>query len=225
MDSSNAAGVDWSTLTGYDSMVDTNTDGDLLDKEVFLQMLVTQLQNQDPLSPMENQEFTAQLASLTQVEQLRYANSNLETLQLYQSSINNAQSVSMIGKNVKAMGDSIELGDGDANLSFHLDSDASKVEISIFGPEGNLVQTIEKTSIDEGLNHVSWDGKDINGSPAQEDTYSFSVTAEDSEGGHVEAVTLISGVVKGVLFENGVPMLDIDGQKVSIGDIYEVNNE
>ena len=225
MDSSNATGVDWSTLTGYDDTVDTNKGGDLLDKEVFLEMLITQLQNQDPLSPMENQEFTDQLASLTQVEQLRYANTNLETLQLYQSSINNAQSVSMIGKHVKAMGDSFEVGDDEANLSFHLDRDASKVEVSIFGPEGNLVQTIEKTSMDEGLNKVSWNGKDINGSPAQEGEYTFTVTAEDSEGGNVEAVTLITGIVQSVLFENGVPMLDIDGQKVSIGDIYEVNNE
>lgn len=196
---------------------------DFSDKEVFMEMLLAQLQNQDPLSPMESQDFTAQLAQLSTVEQLRDVNSNLETLQLYESSINNAQSVSMIGKNVKAKGDQIQLEDGKAKLSYHLDGDPATTKITIFGPDGDLVRTAELSKQDAGLNTYSWNGLDNNGSPCAAGNYSFNVTAAEEDGTLVSATTLIQGEVVGVSFDSGVPKLSVDGQKVTIGDIYEVS--
>ncbi len=227
MDSSGAGavgGIDWSSLTGYTEEAGEAEGTDILDKEVFMQMLITQLENQDPLSPMENQEFTAQLAQLTQVEELRSANANLETLQLYQSSINNAQSVSLIGKHVKALGDQFDFDGDNVNLSFHADGSGT-AHITIFGPEGDVVKTLDKSVSKEGLNKLSWDGLDQNSSPSGNGNYSFTVKMEDDTGSPVNAYTLITGVVKGVVFENGVPNLDVEGQKVTIGDIYEVNTE
>ena len=74
----------------------------VMDKDDFLNLLITQLQNQDPLNPTDSTEFTAQLAQFSSLEQLNNVNQNLQTLQLYQASINNAQTVSFIGKEVTA---------------------------------------------------------------------------------------------------------------------------
>ncbi len=218
--------TDWAGLTGYTPEAEQAGQKDLLDKDVFMEMLIVQLQNQDPLSPMENQEFTAQLASLTQVEQLRDANANLEALQLYQSSINNAQSVSLIGKSIKAAGDNITLVEsGDAKLSFTLGGAASNVKVNIFDSEGNVVRTIEKENMDSGLNSIDWNGTDNNGNRLDIGDYTFTVSATDDQGASINAVTLIAGIVQGVRFDSGVPMLNVDGTEVSIGDIYEVKSE
>jgi flagellar basal-body rod modification protein FlgD len=224
LSTSEVGGVDWASLTGYTESADQTEEKDLLDKEVFMEMLITQLENQDPLSPMENQEFTAQLAQLTQVEQLRTANTNLETLQLYQSSINNAQSVSLIGKQVKALGDQFGFDGESVKLSFHAEGSGT-AHITIYGPDGDVVRTLDKSGIEAGVNSFSWDGFDANNSPCDDGDYSFTVKIEDDSGGSVNAYTLIAGEVKGVVFENGIPYLDVEGQKVTIGDIYEVNTK
>ncbi|MBW1702547.1 MAG: flagellar hook assembly protein FlgD, partial [Deltaproteobacteria bacterium] len=87
-----------------------STPGDsTLGKDAFLNLLVTQLRHQDPLSPMESTQFTAQLAQFSSLEQLSSVNENLGILRIYQASINNSQAVGFIGKTVKASGDSVYL--------------------------------------------------------------------------------------------------------------------
>ena len=216
--------VDWNTITGYTGE-ETEESSDLLDKEVFMELLITQLQNQDPLSPMENEDFTAQLAQLTQVEELRAANTNLETLQLYQASINNAQSVSMIGKSVKALGNVVQYEGSDVDLTFTLPETAATVRVTVYGADGDAVRSYTMTDMEAGLNRVKWNGRDTNGNEMTEGEYTFSVSATDEDGESIEVQALIEGIVKGVSFESGAPLLEVNGQKVAIGDIYEVSKE
>ena len=75
-----------------------------LDRDAFLNLLITQLQNQDPLDPTDSVEFTAQLAQFSSLEQLGNVNDNLKLLQDFQASINNSQAVSLIGKEITASG-------------------------------------------------------------------------------------------------------------------------
>lgn len=218
--------MSYDQLTGYVETAETKQT-DLLDKDVFLNLLVTQMQYQDPMDPMDNQQFLDQLASLTTVEELRNSNENLQTLQLYQASINNAQSVSMIGKEVKATGDKVTLAEAgaDADLSFLLSGEATTADITIYDSSGTVVRTITKTDLDEtDLNTHRWDGLDKNGSPVAAGDYTFEVSAQDIDGAKVDATTMITGVVTGVSFGSGGPELLINGQKVMIGDVYEVSS-
>jgi flagellar basal-body rod modification protein FlgD len=220
-----SAMVNFQQLTGYVPETSTKAaQNDLLSQDVFMNLLVTQLKNQDPLNPMENQEFVQQLASLSTVEQLKTANENLTSLGLYQSSINNAQSVSMIGKEVKAKGSSVWLdSSSNAKIYYKLDDNAAAVEISIFDARGNVVKTINQSGVAAGDHDVTWDGCDSNGSPLPSGSYKFEVTAKDSAGESVSVLTLLSGRVEGVSFGTGGPELLVNGQKIAIGDIYEVN--
>ncbi len=220
---STSAILSYDQLTGYTGAEETKKN-DMLDKEVFLNLLMTQMKQQDPLDPMDNQQFLDQLASLATVEELRTSNDNLATLQLYQSSINNAQSVSMIGKEVRATGDVVGLDhDGDdAKLHFLLSGEAKSAEITIYNAKGTVVRTITASDLDEGMNKVGWNGLDRNGSPMPAGDYTFEVKATGADGSSVSATTLISGRVDGVSFGSGGPELLIDGQKVMIGDVYEV---
>ena len=96
-----------STATQSSSETYVPPDKTTLGKDDFLKLFVAQLENQDPLSPMESTEFTAQLAQFSSLEQLTNANQNLEYLLMYQSSMNNAEAVNFIGNTVKASGNSI----------------------------------------------------------------------------------------------------------------------
>ncbi|MCB1152962.1 hypothetical protein KDL45_04875 [bacterium] len=215
-------GITLDTGTGYTTDA-TATSEDLLSKGVFLELLVTQMQYQDPLDPMDNQQFLDQLASLSTVEELRTSNSNLETIQLYQSSINNAQSVALVGKDVKAIGDTVTY-DGAENVKLHfkLNAPAASTEITIYDESGTVVRVISQSDLDEGDQTVTWNGNDKNGSPLSAGTYTFEVNAKTSEGDPVASTTFLSGRVEGVSYGSGVPELIVQGQRVMIGDIYEV---
>ena len=115
-----------------------------LDRDAFLSLLITQLQNQDPLNPTDSVEFTAQLAQFSSLEQLGNVNENLEQLQNFQASINNSQAVALIGKEITANGNSLILASGQpAGCDFKLDGDASMVVVSIYDPTGEFVKSFE----------------------------------------------------------------------------------
>jgi len=211
-------------LTGYVPEEQSAQAGDLLDRDVFLNLLITQIQYQDPLNPMENQEFTSQLAQLSLVEEMRTNNEHMVALQLYESSINNAQSVSMIGKEIKALGDTVCLsGAGGEDIHFRLDEPAERVEITIFDEDQNTLTAISNTRMEEGDQSVFWNGQNSNGSPMPEGNYTFEVRATDKSGEDVTVQTFVAGRVEGVSFGSGGPELLVNGEKISIGDIYEVN--
>ena len=115
-----------------------------LGKDDFLTMLITQLQNQDPLNPTDSVEYTAQLAQFSSLEQLSNVNQNLEYLQMFQASINNAQAVSFIGKEITALGDGIQVTDGVAEAcEFRLSADASGVTIAAVQGLYEMVQGLQ----------------------------------------------------------------------------------
>ena len=192
-------------------------------KDDFLTLLITQLQNQDPLNPTDSTEYTAQLAQFSSLEQLSNVNTNLEYMQLYQASINNAQAVSFIGKEIIALGDEIQVTDGQAeNCRFELGGDASGVVVNIYDSAGNLVKAIEQGAMDAGRQTVEWDGTDQNGNTVADGNYTFEVQAVDASDQEVAAVTYSSGLVEGVTFIEGVTYFLVGNQKIPISDIVEV---
>jgi len=207
------------------NVVTSSNDSDL-GKDDFLNLLVAQLQNQDPLEPMDSTAFTSQLAEFSSLEQLSNVNENLEYLQMYQASINNAQAVSFIGKNIDALGNSIQLASGETEeIHFELSNNSSSVFINIYDEAGSLVKYIENGPLGEGKQSVEWDGTDNGANILPEGIYKFEVMAVNANGDKVQTATYISDRVTGVTFKNGVTYLLAGGMKIPIGDVIEVSEE
>jgi flagellar basal-body rod modification protein FlgD len=194
-----------------------------LDRDAFLSLLITQLQNQDPLDPTDSVEFTAQLAQFSSLEQLGNVNDNLKQLQAFQASINNSQAVSLIGKEITANGKSLQYtGDQPAGCGFKLDGDAALVVISIYDQTGNYVKSFEGQNLAAGHHTLYWDGTDQNGNASAPGSYTFEVQAADANGKTIETTSFFNGLVNKVFFENNITYVIAGGQKVALGDIVEV---
>ncbi|MBD3169313.1 MAG: flagellar hook capping protein [candidate division Zixibacteria bacterium] len=201
---------------------------EIMGKNDFLNLLVAQLKNQDPLEPMKDQEFVAQLAQFSSLEQLTNLNENAqrnaELDYLLSQTITNTLATQLIGKEVKAAGNTVEIiGDKDAEISFELGGDAYDVEIRIFNAQGSLVRTISESELNEGINEVEWDGRDDNGNRLASGKYTFQVSAEKANGEAVSTRTLVAGYVEGVSYEDGATYLIVDGRKIQFSNILEIS--
>jgi flagellar basal-body rod modification protein FlgD len=197
---------------------------DTLGKDEFLTMLVAQLQYQDPMNPMDSTGFTAQLAQFSSLEQLENINSALESQAAHYASNENAQAVQFIGKQVTAVGNSIELDDsGTATLNFDLQGDADGVYFKIYDAAGAYVADFEVGSLSAGEQQVTWDGTDQNGQPLPEGQYSFDVLAVDEQDVSVPATTYATGVVTGVSYQNGQAYLQTDSFLLPLSSVVRVD--
>lgn len=212
-----------SVANNTQNLYDYSASSTVMGKDDFLTLLLTQLQNQDPLNPTDSTEYTAQLAQFSSLEQLSNVNANLELMQLYQASINNAQAVSFIGKEIISLGNDVQVTDGQAEAcQFELSGDAAGVTVNIYDSAGNLVKAIEQGAMDAGRQSVTWDGTDQNGNTVADGDYTFEVMAVDAADQEVSAVTYSSGLVEGVTFVEGRTYFLVGNQKVPISDIIEV---
>jgi len=212
-----------STVNGIGSATATAAASKSMDKEAFLTLLITQLQHQDPLNPADSTEFTGQLAQFSSLEQLSNVNENLNVLRLYQASINNAQAVSFIGKEIVANGNTLEMKSGQpAACEFELGSAAQRLVVSIYDAAGNFVSDIQLTASAAGKQSITWDGRDYNGNRVVDGTYTFEVQAEAANGEKVEVTTHSKGTVTGVTFEDGVTYLIVGDSRIALGDVIQV---
>ena len=209
-------------ITSATSSKSSQIDGGL-GKDDFLNLLITQLQYQDPLNPLDSTEFTAQLAQFSTLEQLNNVNTNLGYLQLYQASINNSQAVGFIGKTINAFGDSISVLDGVSDsITFELEQDASDVIVYIYDSNGDLVKTIQPGALGSGEQRLEWDGTDNNGNEVPDATYTFEVMATDTNGNSISATTFITALVNGIFFKDSTTYLLAGNQEIPIGSVFKV---
>ncbi|GIX47056.1 MAG: hypothetical protein KatS3mg131_1267 [Candidatus Tectimicrobiota bacterium] len=192
-------------------------------QETFLQLLIAQLEHQDPLEPLQGTEFTAQLAQFTMLEQLDTMQGTLDELQALQATAANVQAASLIGKEVRAAGNRVAVQPGEtASLHYALAADSAKVTLHIFNASGNLVRTLEQFQQAAGEHTVSWNGTDAQGMPLPEGEYLFTVTAEDAQGNPVRADTFVQGVVEGLEFAGERPLLIVAGSPVDLAAVVSV---
>lgn len=195
----------------------------VLGKDDFLHLLVTQLQNQDPLNPTDHTEFTAQLAQFSSLEQLNNVNDNLEELQNYQASTNNSQAVSLLGKEITTNGNFLQLVEGEPiDCDFSLARDAAKVVMSIYDSTGKFVKEVTEKNRPAGRQTLDWDGTDESGNLAKDGNYTFKIQAVDADKQTVKATTFFTGTVDKVTFENNTPFLISGDQKIALGDVIQV---
>jgi flagellar basal-body rod modification protein FlgD len=198
-------------------------------KDEFLNLLVTQLQYQDPMNPMQDQDFIAQLAQFSQLEQLSNMSKSLDTSTqvsyLMGQTIANTMATTLIGKTVVAEGSDINLTGGDSNpLSYNLGAAAANVTIKIANADGTTVKTISLKNQNAGNNSVTWDGHDDNGNLLADGSYTYEVTATTASGESVTASNRVIGVVNSVKYQDGSAYLIVGGYKVDLSKIIEIVN-
>lgn len=166
------------------------------DFDAFLKLLTSQLKFQDPLSPMDTNQFTTQLVQFTSVEQQIRQNKNLEALLATQRTVELASASNYIGRTVEANGRSVVLADGAASVTYTLPIAAKTVSIAIKDADGNLVRTL-RGNTGTGQQTIVWDGRGDTGNRLADGTYSFAVNATDANGQAIKPQTGMTGVVDG----------------------------
>jgi flagellar basal-body rod modification protein FlgD len=196
---------------------------DTLGKEDFLLLLVAQLEAQDPLSPMDAQDFSAQLAQFSSLEQLTNVNSNLEKIHALETSMVNASALGLIGKNVDAPGNNLVHDQGESHtLRYSLDNNASAVQVEIFDSFGSVVASIGLNDQTSGDNQAVWNGTDSFGNALAKGIYSFRVDARNSSGNVVGASTLAEGKVTEIVFDEGQAFAIVNGEKLLVNEITRI---
>lgn len=196
----------------------------ILGKDDFLHLLVTQLQHQDPLNPADSTEFTAQLAQFSSLEQLNNINDNLKNMELFQASMTNSQAVSYIGTEITARGNTVPLKEGQAaECHFELAANANLAVISIYDASGGFVNSFETGLLSAGRQSAVWDGTDTNGNHVLPGRYSFEVQAVGADNQAVDVTALIRSLVTGVSFKDQTTYLITELQTIAIGDVIDVS--
>lgn len=193
--------------------------GDFATKDTFLKLLTTQLQNQDPTSPMQNEEFVSQLAQFSSLEQLMGMQDSLNAVYSGIQAMNNSSMASLLGTEVLARGDTVKFdGEQPVDLSWKAPAGARNGRMTITDSAGKVVRTIELGALDEN-GELSWDGRDGDGNLLAAGTYTFKVTAVDDQGNDVPVETRIRGTITGMDYSTGAPMPSVDGVPFDLGDI------
>lgn len=192
----------------------------------FLSLLTTQLQNQDPLSPMDSTQFTNQLVQFSSVEQQIKSNDTLTKLLSAQTLNMTALGVSFIGKNVQVTGDNFSIdGSGTTqHLAYTLPSSAATGTISITDGDGNVVYTKSMSDLGAGTHDFTWDGTTTSGTAAPAGKYTLTVSASDDTGGSLNVTTFVPGYVSGVqTADDGSLQLNVGDTTVPITDVRQVS--
>jgi flagellar basal-body rod modification protein FlgD len=187
----------------------------------FLKLLTTQLQNQDPTSPMDSNQFTQQLVEFSQVEQQINTNQNLQTLINQGQSANGAYAMSYLGRSVTISNGQAALQKGAAAWDYTLGTTAQATTLTVSDSSGRVVYTGagETTS---GAHSFSWDGKDINGNQLPDGTYTLNVGATAQDGSTVSTAVTSTGVVSEVNLSGGTPTLMIGPMSVPLTAVSDV---
>lgn len=203
------------------NMAKTKSAEAAMGKDAFLKLLVTQLENQDPLNPTDNTEFVAQLAQFSSLEGIQNLNTSLGDMQGSMNAMQEFGSASLIGKNAKAEGSSFAYGGTPRKLGFSLESDAASATLVVREPSGKPVKEIELGPVKAGYSEAEWNGTNTGGTQAKQGLYSFSVEAKGADNKAVESKTFINGSVTGVGL-GGSKAIYIDGLEISRDLVTEI---
>lgn len=194
-----------------------------LGKEDFMKLLIAQLKNQDPNSPVDAKEFVTQLSQLTSVEQLTNMSKQLSSLQLATTSLVNNEASSFVGKQIEANGSKLYLGDqGGAASGINLTQPADQVILTVRDSKGQAVRTTELGRTPAGITAVQWDGNDDSGNRLNAGSYTLTVEAKDKAGNPVVASAQIKGTVSKVIYEQGFPELVVGEAHVALANVTSI---
>lgn len=213
-----------SSTTSSGTSSTSSTSGTLAGNfQTFLTLLTTQLQNQNPLDPLDTNQFTQQLVQFAGVEQQLKTNDQLTSLVSLQQTAQSTQALGFVGKNAVVDGSTATLANGSATWNLGVTSD-SNVTVNIANSTGQSVFT-GTYNVKAGANQpFTWDGKGADGTQWPAGKYTITATAKDTSGNTVGVSTQIQGVVSSVDLTQSPPLLSIGGQSYTVNQIKSIVN-
>ncbi|BBE72518.1 flagellar hook assembly protein FlgD [Oharaeibacter diazotrophicus] len=192
--------------------------------DMFLKLLTTQLQVQNPLEPMDAEKFTEQLVQYSAVEQQMKTNENLQAMLATMVSSTALSLVNYIGKTVEATSDTTRLEtDGTATWKLTAGAEAKGAKVTIRNSAGALIYSGNK-DFAKGENTFSWDGKGNDGTTAPAGDYTITVEGTDADGKAVAFSTKVKGVVESIDTSNAEPYLKVNGVLVPLSRLISIGS-
>lgn len=207
----------------YDSSTSTGSSSDSY-QDLFLTLLCAQLENQDPLDPMDDTEMVSQLAQFSSLEQLTTMNGNLESMVTLLQNQEIIQSSWYLGKEVTAEGSDISKdGDSISLVTYALGDAAASLYAHVLDADGNIVNSVDLGAQDSGTHTFQWDGTGADGAEVDDGVYSIAFTAANADGDSLVVSTAVSGTVNSVSLEDGNIILGLtDGREVNLFKVSTV---
>ena len=198
-----------------------------LGKDDFLRLLVAKMEHQDPLDPQSDEDFIAQLAQFSSLEQMSNMSEALaESNQLgylQMQSLNNAMSANLIGKEIVASYDGVYFdGDSDPQISFTTEQYADRLELTITDENGTVVRRIRQEEVAPGQYTIEWDGRDDLGNKMPDGYYNVRAAAYDANDVRFTPQMRLVGVVDSISYREGSAFLHVNGSQISLGDVVTV---
>ena len=191
--------------------------------DTFLKLLTTQLQNQDPMNPMDSDQFTQELVQFSGVEQQINTNDNLKSLIALTQSNASGAAVSYLGKTVTVTNGDAALQDGKADWSYALGASSASTALTVTNSSGQVVYSTTGSTA-SGQHDFSWDGTDNNGNQEPDGVYQLTVTALAGDGSAVESAVASKGVVDEINMTGSTPMLMIGPMAVPVAQASAIDN-
>lgn len=201
-------------------------------RESFMTLLITQLQNQDPLKPMENSEMTSQLAQINTVSGIEELNSTLEGITSQMDANQALQASGLIGKGVMVSGKDVLVEQDDDGNSYttpfgiELAEPAANVKATIVGEGGQVIKTLDLEALDAGVQSFQWNGLNEQKEAVASGRYSVQLEATDAEGEKIESTALQYAVVNSVTpnDSSGSVRLDLGAiyGQISLNDVKQI---
>lgn len=189
--------------------------------ETFLTLLTTQLKNQNPLDPLDTNEFTQQLVQFSGVEQAVKTNQNLETLTKLSAANAITNAVGYIGKEVVASNSTVELSGGRATWEFQTTGTSPAATFTVTDQSGAPVWS-ETRSVSQGMGSFSWDGRTSAGTTAPPGAYTLSVVGKDLNGGSVAVSMATTGIVQAVDMSGDEPLLQVGNRTIRLDQVSSI---
>jgi flagellar basal-body rod modification protein FlgD len=190
------------------------------DFTTFLRLLTTQLQNQDPLSPMDTNQFTQQLVEFASVEQQMKSNDALTALVALQQASLSTAALSLVGATVVVDGSTTQLASGQATWLLDVSKPATAA-ITIKDSTGQTVYS-GTVSVNPGGQNFVWDGTGTDGTVCPDGAYTMTATATDASGQTTAVTTEIQARVDSVDLTQNPPLLSINGQNYTLNQILKI---
>lgn len=188
----------------------------------FMTLLVAQIKNQDPTSPMDNAQFTSQITQFSMLEQLESMSQSLEDNVAVGTAINNTAMLALVGRNVTVEGNDVTLTGGAASESVIAATGNGKATIKVTDANGRVVRTYDQP-VTKGLNTVTWDGMTDEGIAAADGKYTISTEVKDNSGNAVKFTNLMTGAVSGLRYSDNQAVVMVNGEEFFVSEIYKVS--
>lgn len=214
--SKNTVGDELNKISGYkdESKFVSQKEHNKLGKDGFMKLLAHQMQNQDPMNPMDQKQFAADLAQFSQLEQLTNLNTTLKAQANNAPQETKFYGASFLGKKIMTRGTSVHFdGENDAQIPFNLKENASKVVVRVLDSKNQIAKQLEFENMNKGSQKVAWDGIAADNAISKTGDYTIQVYAWGKDMNPFRGETQSTGVVTGVHFENGETILTVDGKK------------